>query len=262
MPEHAELRIMSDFINHHSSGKTFKKIYHVEKGNNAIDSNLIEDFHLFSNSNGKELILKLKNKFTTLDLSVFMGMTGNWKWVETNKWNETKFIRLRIDSTENNSLILYGYYMGPKYKVGGFLSTKRGPDPVKNFKEFRGNIFSNLEKKSFNKFLPETLLDQKFFNGVGAYLTAEILGRLDMNPFLKFNQLSNSQIHELLLEVKNCCEKAYELGGGELLDWDNPFGKSNIDEWIKFYANKTECTKYKFGSRNIWIQKKWINEDF
>lgn len=42
MPEGPELRIMSDFINQNSNEKTFTKVYHVEKGNNPIDANLIE----------------------------------------------------------------------------------------------------------------------------------------------------------------------------------------------------------------------------
>ena len=32
MPELAEVRIMSDYINHHSKKRKFTKLYHVEKG--------------------------------------------------------------------------------------------------------------------------------------------------------------------------------------------------------------------------------------
>ena len=55
MPEIAEVRIMSEYVNHYSEGKKFKKLYHVEKGNIPIDSELIEDFYVKSDSNGKEL---------------------------------------------------------------------------------------------------------------------------------------------------------------------------------------------------------------
>jgi hypothetical protein len=77
MPELAEVRIMSDYINHHSNKRKFTKLYHVEKGNNPIDSELIEDFEVIAESFGKELQLKTKNDTKTLDFSVFMGMSGN-----------------------------------------------------------------------------------------------------------------------------------------------------------------------------------------
>ena len=62
MPELSELKIMSDYINHHSKDRTFTKLYHVEKGNIPVDSNLIENFKVESISNGKELILPERAK--------------------------------------------------------------------------------------------------------------------------------------------------------------------------------------------------------
>ena len=232
MPEYSEVKIMSEFINHSVNGKKFIKLYHVEKGNNPIDPQLINDLQIESISHGKQLSLKLYNNQTSINISVFMGMTGNWKWVKTEDWNKTKFIRMRLDSEDANSLILFGAYMGPKYKLNGFGGVKRGPDPLKETDEFITNIKSNLSNRHFSKSIPEVLLDQRYFNGIGAYLTAEILGRVDINPFAQFNSLNTEEINQILLETKNCCEQSYEYGGGELLDWDNPYGNSNIDEWI------------------------------
>lgn len=257
MPEHAEIRIMSDFVNHHAKNRTFHNLFHVERGNNPLNSNLIHDFKLSASTNGKQLILHLKNDSKSIIISVFMGMTGNWKWVDLDSWNETKFIRMRLD-TDNKALILYGAYMGPKYKIGPFTGVKRGPDPVFEFDEFKKNILLNLSKRDFSKNLAEVLLCQKYFNGVGAYLAAEILGRSDLDPFLKFDSLTEFEISSLLELVKDCCQQAYEYGGGELVDWYNPFGGSNIQDFIKFYSNKDLCLKHKFGNRNLWIQKKWI----
>jgi len=261
MPEHAELRIVADFINSKSNNRTFSKIWHVHKGNIPEDSKLIENFELSAESHGKELILKTKNNNSICNISVFMGMTGNWKWVPTDVWSETKFTRMRIDSHCGHSLLLFGYYMGPKYRVGGFTGVKRGPDPVKQKELFISNIKTNLDKKDFNKSITEVILNQKWFNGVGAYLTAEILGRFDVNPLAKFNSLTEEQLDLLLEKTIDACNKAYEYGGGELLDWDNPFGESRIDEWIRFYGNKDECKKHKVGTRNIWIKKQWISDD-
>jgi endonuclease VIII-like 1 len=257
MPEIAEVRIMSEYVNHHSKDKTFKKIYHVEKGNNPIDSNLIENFKVESNSNGKELVLRVYHDVADLKFSVFMGMSGNWKWVPTEKWNDTKYIRMRLDSTDGYSLLLYGSYMGPKYRLGGFTGVKRGPDPTKEFDKFKKNIIDNLHNKVFDKPICEAILDQRYFNGIGAYLTSEIIGRLNINPFKKIKDFNSYELDNLFNVILKCCNESYEFGGGELVDWKNPFGKSRIDEWILFYNNKYICYKQKFGKRNIWIQKKF-----
>lgn len=57
--------------------------------------------------------------------------------------------------------------------------------------------------------------------------------------------------------ILKCCEESYKFGGGELISWVNPINESRIDDWIKFYNKKDICIKQKFGTRNIWIQKKW-----
>ncbi len=253
MPELSEVRIMSDFINEKSTNKKFIKAYHVAKGN--IPNLFIDhEFNIKSSSRGKELKIHIDN----YQIYVFMGMNGNWKYTPTSEWNNTKYIRLRFDDSEGNSLILYGGYMGPKYSVNKpFTGTKRGPDPVKDFDRFKQNIFENLDKRIFDKNLCEVLLNQQYFNGIGAYLTAEILGRSDLNPFLPFNSLSRKQIENLLQLIKTSCEESYSFGGGELRDWTNPFQKSNIDDWLKFYGNKQDCHKQKFGNRNIWISNKF-----
>lgn len=256
MPELSEVKILADYINSNSKDRIFSKIYHVRKGNIPEDSNIIENFSLVADTNGKELILKLFNLNKSVDISVFMGMSGNWTFVPTEDWHNRKFTRLRIDSIDGKSLLLWGLYMGPKYRVGGFTGVKRGPDPTKDFIKFKQNIIDNLSKKDFDKPICEVLLNQKYFNGIGAYLNSEIVGRLDINPFIKFNQLSETELNDLFEMILVCCLDSYNFGGGELLDWNNPFGSSRIFDWIKFYG-KENCYKQKFGKRNIWINKKW-----
>lgn len=257
MPELSELKIMSDYINHHSKDRTFTKLYHVEKGNIPVDSNLIENFKVEAVSNGKELILRVYHDDADLKFSVFMGMSGNWLFTPTETWSDRKFTRMRLDTTDGNSLLLYGLYMGPKYRLGGFTGVKRGPDPTKDFDTFKQNIISNLDKAIFNKPICEALLDQKYFNGIGAYLTSEIVGRLNINPFKKIKDFSLLELNNLFNMILKCCNESYDFGGGELADWKNPFGESRIDDWILFYNNKDICHKQKFGKRNIWINKKW-----
>lgn len=255
MPELAELKIMSDYINQNVKEKTFTKLYHVEKGNNPVDSNLIENFKVESVSNGKELVLRVYHDVADLKFSVFMGMSGNWKWVPTEKWNDTKFIRMRLDSTDGHSLLLYGSYMGPKYRLGGFTGVKRGPDPTKEFYKFKQNILDNLHTKLFDKPICEVILDQKYFNGIGNYLRSTILFYLDVNPFESARKVitDNPNILDLCKDIPL---KAYELNGGQLQDWINPFD-TDYDEFKKWvFYQKGLKVKDKTG-RTFWFHDKW-----
>ena len=183
-----------------------------------------------------------------------MGMSGNWLFTPTENWSDRKFTRMRLDTTDGYSLLLYGSYMGPKYRVGGFTGVKRGPDPTKEFNEFYDKVINNIEKKVFDKPICEALLNQEYFNGIGAYLCSEIIGRLDINPFEEARTVIKSN-PKILSMCRDIPIEAYNLGGGEIKDWINPFGESKIDELLFFYGNKEVCYKQKFGSRNIWIQK-------
>ncbi len=255
MPELAEVRIMSDYINHNVRDRKFTKLFHVEKGNESKDSNLIHDFSIDSNSFGKELILKVFNESSKLTFSVFMGMSGNWKFVPTSDWNNTKFVRMRLDSDDGNSLILHGGYMGPKYKLGGFNGVKRGPDPTKQFEEFKNKILDNLDNKVFNGLICDVLLNQEYFNGIGNYLRSTILYYLDVNPFdtARNTIISNSTIIDMCRDIPM---KAYNLNGGQLKDWKNPFDSdySEFKDWV-FYQKGLSC-KDKTG-RTFWYSEKW-----
>jgi endonuclease VIII-like 1 len=255
MPELAEIKIMSDYINQNVEGKTFTKLFHVKKGNIPEDSKIIENFEMSADSNGKELILNLKNSKESISISVFMGMSGNWLFTKTSDWSERKFTRMKLDTTDGNSLLLWGLYMGPKYKVGGFTGVKRGPDPTKEFDKFKQNILDNLHKQNFRKPICETLLDQKYFNGIGNYLRSTILYYADINPFEVAIKVIG-QNPEILDFCRDIPLKAYQLNGGQLQDWKNPFDTDyeEFQEWV-FYQ-KGLSTKDSTG-RTLWFDEKW-----
>lgn len=255
MPESPEVRIMSEFINESSDNRIYDKLYYVEKGNNAIESNEIRNFQISSESFGKELKVSLSNNTKKLDFSVFMGMSGNWKLTPTKDWNLTKFVRMRLDSLDGNSLLLYGGYMGPKYKLGGFTGVKRGPDSVKNFEGFKNNVISNIDKKDFNKPICEVLLNQKYFNGIGNYIRSTILYYMDKNPFQNSRDyiLENPHIFDMCKEVQI---KSYKLNGGQIKDWENPTNKDKREfkKWV-FYQKGISCIDS--TKRTFWFDPKW-----
>lgn len=255
MPELAELKIMADYINQNVNEKTFNKSFHVLKGNNPDKFILLDEFKVDVESFGKELIIKVYNDKEIHKISVFMGMSGNWKWVPTKNWNDTKYIRMRLDSIDGWSLILYGSYMGPKYKIGGFTGVKRGPDPTKEFSDFYNKVISNLDKKVFDKPICEALLNQEYFNGIGNYLRSTILYYLDVNPFEEARKVIKEN-EKILSMCKDIPIQAYNLNGGQLQDWVNPFDTdyNEFKKWV-FYQKGISC-KDKDG-RTFWFDEKW-----
>ncbi|XP_076781777.1 endonuclease 8-like 1 isoform X7 [Arvicanthis niloticus] len=68
---------------------------------------------------------------------------------------------------------------------GGEWQPGRGPCVLLEYERFRENVLRNLSDKAFDRPICEALLDQRFFNGIGNYLRAEILYRLKIPPFEK-----------------------------------------------------------------------------
>ncbi len=255
MPESPEVRIMSDFINKNSKDKKFIKIFNIEKGNIPTEY-LSSEFIISSECSGKELKLNLQFEYDVIPIYVFMGMSGNWKYVPTTQWLETKFSRLRLDDESGNSLLLYGGYMGPKYSINKpFGGVKRGPDSTKDFNVFKQNILNNLDKKDFDKPIYEVLLNQKYFNGIGNYIRSTILYYLDENPFTTARDIITKRpdILELCKEVQL---KSYELHGGQLRDWKNPFDM-NADSFLKWVYYKKGLSIKDSNNRTFWFDPKW-----
>lgn len=255
MPELAELKIMSDYINQSVKDKFFDKSFHVLRGNNPEQFYLLDKFSLEAESFGKELIIRLYDRDESHKISVFMGMSGNWKWTRTENWNETKFIRMRLDTTDGWSLLLYGLYMGPKYKIGGFTGVKRGPDPTKQFEEFKSKVLDNIEKRAFDKPICEVLLNQEYFNGIGNYLRSTIMYYLDVNPFESARNIIK-KYPQVLDMCRDIPIRAYDLNGGQLSDWANPFDTDyhEFQKWV-FYQKGFSC-KDNLG-RTFWFHEKW-----
>lgn len=259
MPEIVECKIMSEFINHNCNDRNFIDFSVIRDNNSIIESFNMNNFKIKSKAIGKQIIIELIFTDKIIPIYVFMGMSGNWKFVPKDKWDSIKFNRIKIDTEDGYSLLLNGGYMGPKFSIGeNFKGVKRGPDPIDQFDDFKINIINNIHKKEFEKTICEVLLNQKYFNGIGSYMTSEIVGRLDINPFRSLNSFSIDEINNLFDMIIKCCSESYKHGGGELMDWENPFGYNSIKDWISFYGNNNICYKQKFGTRNIWIKKKWI----
>jgi endonuclease VIII-like 1 len=260
MPEGPEIRIMSDFINHKTKNIQFDNSFHVERGNVPIpfsnEDSFESPFKIESHFYGKKLILRLYNEQKIIPIHIFMGMSGSWNLTDTIEWNKTKYVRMRFDSVCGKSLILHGGYLGPKYSLyENFKSSKCGPDMILEFDKFKDNIKKSLNKSVFKKPIYEVLLDQEYFNGVGNYLRSTILYYADVNPFEPAKEIIKESDSFLSL-CRDILNESYNLNGGQLKDWKNPFDNESqkFDEWV-FYK-KGNSVKDSMG-RTFWYNPKW-----
>lgn len=253
MPEIAELRITADYVNKISEGKNFYTISKnpVHKGCDIVAFET--PFKISAKSRGKELCLFLTTDTTTNSLRMTMGMSGHFKWIKEGRLE--KHAHLKFNSIEG-SLAFVDVRRFGKWKWGEF-SVNRGPDPIDEYDKFIENILSHLHTREFEKPVFEILMNQRYFNGIGNYLRAEILYKADQNPFEPANTalIYNPKILELCSTLSI---EAYFLNGGSIKDWKNPFDNESSDKWMKCYGNKEMVTKIDRNGRRFWFDKKWL----
>ena len=253
MPEIAEVRITADYVNALSEGKNFYTISKnpVHKGIDILPHDT--PFKISARSRGKELCLFLSTDSGTRSLKMTMGMSGHFKWIEDGELE--KHAHLKFNSVQG-SLAFVDVRRFGKWKWGKF-SENRGPDPIDEYDKFIENILSHLHTKEFQKPLYEILMNQRYFNGIGNYLRAEILYKADQNPFepAYIALIHNARILEL---CKTLPIEAYYLNGGSIKDWKNPFGEQSSSDWMKCYGNKNMSTLVDSAGRRLWFDKKWL----
>jgi len=266
MPELAELKLTADYINQASEGRTYNGIAKNPQHKGELFEVPFEKFNIQAISRGKELVVYLYdyNSNDVLPLRMTMGMAGHFRLSHTG--DENKHAHLMFKSTDNHTLSFVDVRRFGKWKPGVKWSDNRGPDPTFEFEEFKENILNNLDKKEFDKPINEVLMNQTYFNGIGNYLRAEILYRIDKNPFMESRQMINDYGSELFTLCKAIPELAYIMGGGEIKDWKNPF--KNETDYIKTrsdfflcYGNETMSQVVDKTGRRFWYDSKWDRLD-
>ena len=188
MPEGPEIRNNSLFINHVCNGKLFsgKPIRSMVAKSPEIDFEC-KNYTISSKSRGKELALTLQSEATPankVQVLFRFGMSG--KFMFTPEDQLPKHAHLQFYTLPNSSpsvmngrpvLSFVDARRFGSWQITDEWGKDRGPDVVYEHHEFRENVLSNLHETVFNKSICEVLLNQRFFNGIGNYLRAEILHR-------------------------------------------------------------------------------------
>ena len=254
MPELAEIRIMSDYINDVCDNKDFTSISFSESAVarklGIVQPSDLQIFRISAEARGKELLLSIIQGEIFMKISFSMGMSGHWKWIEAGE-EPPKHTHVKFNAIGFSSLCLVDVRRFAKWKVVESWSQNRGPCPVEEHDSFLENISDNLKRSAFSKPICEVLLDQRYFNGIGNYLRAEILYRASQDPFEEARKAltKNTLITEL---CKRLPLEAYQLGGGQLKDWESPFKipRFSFEQWIQCYGKSQK--KIDGTGRAIW----------
>ena len=256
MPELAELKFTSDYVNEVSEGMTYVGVKKnpVHKGDELEIP--FEKFKVKAQSKGKEMVLYILDKGSDqyIPIRMTMGMAGHFKL--TNTGQEPKHAHLKFFRNDGTTLSFVDVRRFGKWKQGLAWSENRGPDPTTEYDMFWTKIMTNLTK--LNKPLYETLMDQKYFNGIGNYLRAEIIYRAeDVDPFLPAG-MQLAKYPKILELCRDIPLLAYAKGGGSIKDWDNPFGENSIQEkFMLCYGNDKMAKRKDRNGRTFWYDKKW-----
>tara|TARA_R100000900_G_scaffold52349_1_gene41817 strand:- start:1598 stop:2413 length:816 start_codon:yes stop_codon:yes gene_type:complete len=259
MPELAELRLTADYINQAAKGLKFTKIHKnpVHKGKEVPTP--FKWFTISAESRGKELMITFRDNDSRnfKRLLMGMGMAGHFKL--TNTGNEPKHAHLMFYATDGVTLSFVDVRRFGKWKEVEEWSSNRGPDPTKEYEDFKENILANMDKAAMKKPICEALMNQGYFNGIGNYLRAEILYRIPkLNPFTPANKAIID--HPIIFILcKELPLKAYALGGGQLKDWENPFKteKEMFEKFIMCYGNTNMARVKDRNGRVFWFNPKW-----
>lgn len=253
MPELAEIKIMSEYINTVCFDEDFTSISvspEVAHRLALVQPTDLQIFDISAEARGKELRLTLKSGIYKYHLSISMGMSGHWVF-----WDSPiapKHTHLKFRTVNGRCLCLVDARRFAKWKWSSDWSPNRGPCPVTQFDHFKENICQSFNKKAFDKPIHLVLMDQRYFNGIGNYLRAEILYRADQDPFEEARTAitNNPKILEL---CKTVPFEAYHIGGGQLKDWENPFDvpADGFERWIKCYGISDRSIVDKNG-RTFW----------
>lgn len=131
----------------------------------------------------------------TLSILFRFGMSGSFKYTPVTELHKHAHLQFYTISEATPMVLSFvDYRRFGRWEVGADWGKDRGPDPMWDYPAFRSNVLENLKSAAFNKPICEAMLNQKFFNGIGNYLRAEILYRCGVRPF--------DEAREVLSELK------------------------------------------------------------
>ncbi|XP_022111035.1 endonuclease 8-like 1 [Acanthaster planci] len=295
MPEGPELHLASRFVNRVCKGRVFTgRIVKSPVHKSDEVSFCAQAYIITAASRGKEMQLILsetedtpkslskgkKRKLTELKSTRILfrfGMSGKFQFTTVSEVH--KHAHLQFFTNDDPTMVLSHVDVRRfgRWEVDADWSKDRGPDPMFEYQPFRSNVVKNLESSAFDRPICEVLLNQKYFNGIGNYLRAEILYRLGIPPFEKARNVLKDLdenppdvkpkmkgqdvkvkdkgpkvdilhlCHTVPLEVVN-------LGGGGYDPEGRSADYSKFNAWLQCYYQTGMNNVVDHNSRTIWFK--------
>ncbi|XP_072484410.1 endonuclease 8-like 1 isoform X2 [Notamacropus eugenii] len=281
MPEGPELHLASCYVNTRCKDLVFSgRVEKSEMSKNPEVPFESSAYSITATSRGKEVRLTLSPlpeahpPQSPLDLVFRFGMSGSFQLVPADSLPKHAHLRFyTISPPPSRALCFVDIRRFGHWEVQGTWQPGRGPCVLLEYEKFRENVLQNLDDKTFDKPICEALLDQKFFNGIGNYLRAEILHRLKIPPFEKARTVLEALKHwkpnpELTLSKKvkaklenpdllELChlvpKEVIQLGGkGYGSDREDDF--SAFRAWLRCYSVPGMSSLQDRHGRTIWFQ--------
>uniref|UniRef100_A0A8D0N8P1 Endonuclease 8-like 1 n=1 Tax=Sus scrofa TaxID=9823 RepID=A0A8D0N8P1_PIG len=227
MPEGPELHLASHFVNEACGELVFGGC--VEKSPVSRNPEVPFEssaYHISALARGKELRLTLsplpgaQPPQEPLALVFRFGMTGSFQLVPRDALPPHAHLRFyTAPPSPQLALCFVDIRRFGRWELGGEWDPGRGPCVLLEYEQFRENVLRNLADKAFDRPICEALLDQRFFNGIGNYLRAEILYRLRIPPFEKARTVLEAlQRHRLSPELTLSQKIKAKLQNPDLLE--------------------------------------------
>ena len=265
MPEGPEIHMAARFINkvaeHHKfGGKVVKSAVSTKNPTVDFSASL---YNVHAESRGKELKVFLSDCGNTKNKTHILfrfGMSGSFKL--TSKKDLPKHAHLRfftVDEEHQQVLSFVDYRRFGRWEIEADWGDKRGPDPMFDYDNFRLNILDNLAAAAFNHPICETMLDQKYFNGIGNYLRAEILFRAKVQPFTQAREVleslaQRSKDRDIILLCHIVSLEVLELDKGK--NYDPQGSDKSFSSWLQCYSIEGMNHISDHKGRTIWFAGK------
>jgi endonuclease VIII-like 1 len=264
MPELAEVRLTSDYVNKVVKGvkfaSTWKNPVHKLGDLDLIPYTFERNFSIRSEARGKEIKLHISPDDAEIFSVIFtLGMGGKFDFNPAHaRAKHTHYSFLSEDG--NFELEFVDVRRFGRWRIGDW-HPDRSPDLTTEFDVWKKYILSNISHRDFSRPFYEFLMNQRWINGYGNYLRAELCHRMDIDPFLSARRIIMEHPDNFFRLAPLMPQEAYLLGGGQIYTWNNPLN-SNIqphawDEWMRAYKNPNYSNLIDRNGRRFWFHPKY-----
>ncbi|NWV08489.1 NEIL1 Endonuclease, partial [Ptilonorhynchus violaceus] len=240
-----------------------------------------EAYRISAVARGKELRLTLSALGPAAatppqDLVFRFGMSGSFRLCLAAELPRHAHLRFLTRESPPRALCFVDPRRFGSWRLGDAWEPERGPCVISEYQAFRENVLKHLDDKAFDKPICEVLLNQKYFNGIGNYLRAEILYRLKIPPFEKARtvlealkdqeqekkdpSLTLSKKVKLMRENPDLLELCHSVpmevitAEKQLFDPQHPDNYAAFKNWLRCYLVPGMSSLRDRGGRTIWFQ--------